>query len=366
MARHTRARIDLSALRHNYAQARQRAGNARAMAVVKADGYGHGLEQVAGALRDEAPRFAVACLEEAERLREAGLEHPVVLLQGFHDDGDVAICERLGLEPVLHSAHQLDAIEKAGGSQLTAWLKVNTGMNRLGFRPSDIEAQVRRIRGLAGVTLKGMATHYACADDPDDPKTDEQNALFADLARRYPELEFTAANSAAHFRDDAPKFDWTRPGIMLYGATPMIAATAEDLGLQAVMTLESRLTAVRTVQPGETVGYGGAWRADKPTLMGIVSIGYGDGYPRHAPTGTPVWVAGARATTLGRVSMDMLAVDLSTAPHARPGDAVELWGRHIPVDEVARRSDTIGYELLTGVTARVPRIYQDQADVSAV
>ncbi|WP_203142459.1 alanine racemase [Marinobacter mangrovi] len=359
MARHTRARIDLSALRHNYALARRQSGSAKAMAVVKADGYGHGLEPVARALSDQAERFAVACLEEAERLREAGIRQPIVLLQGFHDDADVTACAELELEPVIHSDHQVAALESAGQA-VTVWLKVNTGMNRLGFAPAAVEAVVQRLRAIAGVTLKGMVTHYACADDRDDPMTDHQNGIFSELSSRFPDLEFSAANSAGHFRVDSPRFHWTRPGIMLYGASPMIVESAAELGLRAVMSLESRITAVRTLQPGESVGYGAAWRAERPTPMGIVSIGYGDGYPRHAPTGTPVWVAGARACTLGRVSMDMLAVDLTAAPHARPGDSVELWGAHVPVDEVARCADTIGYELLTGVTARVPRVYDDE------
>ncbi|TBW56188.1 alanine racemase [Marinobacter halodurans] len=358
MGRHTRARIDLSALRHNFALAERQAGTAEAMAVVKADGYGHGLEPVARALADQAGRFAVACLEEAERLREAGIRQPIVLLQGFHDDADVATCADLGLEPVIHSDHQLAALENAAAT-LTVWLKVNTGMNRLGFAPEQVEARVQRLRAVGGVTLKGMVTHYACADDREDPMTDRQNDMFSALSARYPELEFSAANSAGHFRVDSPRFHWTRPGIMLYGATPMIVESAAELGLRAVMSLESRLTATRVLQPGECVGYGATWRAARPTPMGIVSIGYGDGYPRHAPTGTPVWVAGTRTATLGRVSMDMLAVDLTAAPHARPGDRVELWGANVPVDEVARCAGTIGYELLTGVTARVPRVYTE-------
>lgn len=360
MGRHTRAFIDLDALRHNYHLARRHAGEADAMAVVKADGYGHGLESVAVALGGEAPRYAVACLEEAERLREANLSQPVVLLQGFHDAADIATCVSLGLEPVIHSEHQLAAIEQSNlAGSLSVWLKINTGMNRLGFLPSEADKLITRVRRIHGITLLGMMTHYACADDRDEEMTAHQNGRFSELARRYPDLLFSAANSAGHFRESSPRYDWTRPGIMLYGATPMIAESAAELGLRAVMTLQSELTAVRTLQPGETVGYGAAWRAERPTPMGIVSIGYGDGYPRHAPTGTPIWIGNTRVSTLGRVSMDMLAVDLSAAPNAQPGDAVELWGANVPVDEVARHAGTIGYELLTGITARVPRIYSE-------
>lgn len=360
MGRQTRARVNLDALRHNYRLARRHAGEAEAMAVVKADGYGHGLEAVARALQGDAQRYAVACLEEAQRLREAGLSQPVVMLQGFHDAADIATCVSLQLEPVIHSEHQLAAIEKATlTGPISVWLKVNTGMNRLGFSPPEVDAVVSRVRRLREVNLLGLMTHYACADDRDEEMTSRQNAIFTEFTLRYPDLLFSAANSAGHFRESSPRFNWTRPGIMLYGATPMIAESAAELGLRAVMTLESQLTAVRTLQPGETVGYGASWQAESPTPMGIVSIGYGDGYPRHAPTGTPLWICNARVTTLGRVSMDMLAVDLTAAPHARPGDPVELWGTNVPVDEVARYAGTIGYELLTGVTARVPRIYTE-------
>ncbi|WP_148861849.1 alanine racemase [Marinobacter fonticola] len=360
MGRQTRAYVDLEALRYNFRLAQRHAGEAAAMAVVKADGYGHGLEAVARALDSEATRFAVASLEEAERLRSAGIEQPIVLLQGFHDPDDIRTCVSLALEPVVHSEHQLVAIEQASlGGSLAVWLKINTGMNRLGFPPADADAVIARARLIEGVNLLGLMTHYACADDRDETMTAHQNGLFSALARRYPDLMFSASNSAGHFRESSPRFDWTRPGIMLYGATPMIAESAAELGLRAVMTLEARLTAIRTLQPGDAVGYGSTWRAEQPTPMGIVSIGYGDGYPRHAPTGTPIWIDGVRITTLGRVSMDMLAVNLTAAPHARPGDKVELWGANVPVDEVARHAGTIGYELLTGVTARVPRVYSE-------
>lgn len=205
MGRQTRARVDLDALRHNYRLACRHAGQAEAMAVVKADGYGHGLEAVARALQGETRRYAVACLEEAERLREAGLSQPVVLLQGFHEAADIATCVSLRLEPVIHSEHQLAAIEQALlAGPISVWLKVNTGMNRLGFLPPEVDALVSRILRLQGVTLLGMVTHYACADDRDEEMTAQQNAVFAELARRYPDLLFSAANSAGHFRESSP------------------------------------------------------------------------------------------------------------------------------------------------------------------
>ncbi|HEY9121080.1 MAG TPA: alanine racemase [Marinobacter sp.] len=361
MPRKTVARIDCGALRHNYRLARRLASPARAMAVIKADGYGHGIREVARALASEAPKFAVACLEEALAIRAAGVEHPVVLLQGVHSAGDLATCAREGFEVVVHSDYQLDWLERAT-SVPTLWLKVNTGMNRLGFPPAALPDVMAWLKSHAMVQkLTGFVTHFACADDLDSGFTEHQTRVFAESLADWAPLEKTAANSAAHFRAGQPMFDWSRPGIMLYGASPMLDKTGPQLGLKPVMTLEAQLTAVRTLQPGESVGYGCSWTAEQETRMGIVAIGYGDGYPRHAGTGTPAWVAGSRIRLLGRVSMDMLAVDLSNAPDASPGDTVELWGPHVSVDEVAHHAGTIAYELLTGITARVPRLYNGSA-----
>ncbi len=365
MPRKTIARIDTSALRDNYRLACRLASPARAMAVIKADGYGHGIREIARALAEEAPKFGVSCIEEALAIREAGVGHPVVLLQGMHSAEDVATCVREGFEVVVHSDYQLDWLEQA--SQVsevpTLWLKVNTGMNRLGFAPdvlADIMARLKASQ--AEQKLVGFVTHFACADDITCGFTDEQTRVFAEAVVDWPSLEKSAGNSAAHFLPGQPMFDWSRPGIMLYGASPMLGKTGPQLGLKPVMTLEAPLTAVRTLKPGESVGYGSSWTAERETRMGIVAIGYGDGYPRHAGTDTPAWVAGNRIRLIGRVSMDMLAVDLTNAPEARPGDTVELWGRHVGVDEVAQHAGTIAYELLTGVTARVPRLYDPAGD----
>jgi alanine racemase len=362
MPRKTVARIDSDALRHNYRLACRLARPARVMAVIKADGYGHGIHEMARALADEAPKFAVACIEEALAIREAGVGHPVVLLQGMHCAGDVATCAREGFEVVLHSDYQLDWLEQAEQVP-TLWLKVNTGMNRLGFPPAALAEVMARLENHASEhKVVGFVTHFACADDPASGFTDEQTRVFTEAVVDWPPLEKSAANSAAHFLPDQPLFDWSRPGIMLYGASPMLEKTGPQLGLKPVMTLEAQLTAVRTLEPGQAVGYGCSWRAERETRMGIVAIGYGDGYPRHAGTDTPAWVAGNRIRLIGRVSMDMLAVDLTGAPDASPGDTVELWGRHVSVDEVAHHAGTIAYELLTGITARVPRLYECAGD----
>ncbi len=355
MPRHTVAKIDLDALRHNYRLARERAGDAIAMAVIKADGYGHGIRAVAQALAAETDCFAVACLEEALAIRDEGLPHTVVLLEGIHAAEDVAICQRLGLEPVLHSHYQVTWLAQAP-QRPRSWVKVNSGMNRLGFAPAELTEVMARLAE-ADCPVRGFMTHFAAADEPDNPATEAQTHCFQQAVAPWPEAELSVGNSAAHFRAGQPLFDWSRPGIMLYGASPLAELAGSELGLKPVMTLESELIAVRTLNPGDAVGYGQTWVAERPTPMGIVAIGYGDGYPRHAGSGTPVWVRGQRASLIGRVSMDMLAVDLSAVPEASAGDRVELWGERIPVDEVARWAGTIGYELLTGVTARVPRLY---------
>jgi len=356
MPRPTRALIDLEALRANYRHAANLAGSARAMAVVKADGYGHGLEPVARALADSAPEFAVACLEEALRIRQSGVSQSVVLLEGVHESADYATCIDNGFEAVIHSDHQIDWLEASQPDRLKIWLKVNTGMNRLGFTPAVVPSRIERLERV-GAGLVGLMTHLACGDDVSSSMTAAQMAPMAAFKQQYPSLAVSVANSAGHFQQAGTQFDWTRPGIMLYGSAPLNDQTQEQAGVRPVMHLRSQLIAVRELAAGEQVGYGGSWTADKRCRMGVVAIGYGDGYPRHAPSGTPVWVGGVRVPLIGRVSMDMITVDLTGVDHAQVGDEVELWGGRVSVDEVARCAGTISYELLTGVTARVPRYY---------
>ncbi|HTN32417.1 MAG TPA: alanine racemase [Marinobacter sp.] len=357
MPRSTVARIDLNALRRNYQTACERAGSAQVMAVVKADGYGHGIVPVAQALAAVAPRFAVACLEEALAIRKSGLAQPVVLLQGVHAPEDLEICVQQRFEPVLHGSHQLGWLEYAEIYPVF-WLKVNSGMNRLGFRPGEMADVMARIEACgARTSLEGFVTHFACADDANSSVTAQQTASFVKCTAPWPEFKRSIGNSAAHFIPGQPLFDWSRPGIMLYGGSPVIGQTGPELKLAPVMSLEAPIITTRVVYAGESVGYGACWVAGQDTLMGMVAIGYGDGYPRHAGTDTPAAINGQRIRLIGRVSMDMLAVDLSNAPKAQEGDMVELWGRTVGVDEVAACAGTISYELLTGVTARVPREY---------
>ncbi|MBU2954041.1 alanine racemase [Marinobacter sp. F3R08] len=357
MPRSTVARIDLAALRRNFQTACNRAGKARVMAVVKADGYGHGIGPVVSALDSLAPKFAVACLEEARAIRAASLVQPVVLLQGVHSGADIDECARNEFEPVFHCPQQLEWLERSDARPVF-WLKVNSGMNRLGFHPDDLAGVVNRVLAMGeDQRLLGFVTHFACADDPDSPMTAEQTSVFEQATASFPERMKSVGNSAAHFVPGQPLFDWSRPGIMLYGGSPVIGKTGPELGLEPVMSLEAPLISTRMVPAGESVGYGAGWVADRDIRMGMVAIGYGDGYPRHAGTNTPAAINGQRIRLIGRVSMDMLAVDLTGAPEAKEGDSVELWGRTVSVDEVAACAGTISYELLTGITARVPRHY---------
>ena len=358
MPRSTVVRIDLDALRRNYQTALNRAGGAQVMAVVKADGYGHGIGPVASALDSLAPKFAVACIEEAAAIREAGLAQPVVLLQGVHAEADIDECARNRFEPVFHSFQQLSWLERLE-ARPAFWLKVNSGMNRLGFHPDELAKVMGRLQAMSAEKgLLGFVTHFACADDPDSAMTAQQTSVFEKVTSAFPKLMKSVANSAAHFHPDQPMFDWSRPGIMLYGGSPMVGKTGPELGLEPVMSLEAPLISTRMVPAGESVGYGAGWVADRDTRMGMVAIGYGDGYPRHAGTNTPAAINGQRIRLIGRVSMDMLAVDLTNAPDSKEGDTVELWGRTVGVDEVATCAGTISYELMTGITRRVPRQYR--------
>lgn len=358
MPRSTVAWIDLEALRRNFKTAQGRAGAAKVMAVVKADGYGHGIGPVVSALDDLAPKYAVACLEEAQAIREAGPVQPVVLLQGVHAEADIDECTRNGFEPVFHSFQQLSWLERRE-EWPAFWLKVNSGMNRLGFHPDELVEVMSRLQTRsADQELLGFVTHFACADDPDSTMTSQQTSVFERATSPFPGRMKSVANSAAHFRPGQPMFDWSRPGIMLYGGSPMIGTTGPELGLEPVMSLEAPLISTRVVPAGESVGYGASWIADRDIRMGMVAIGYGDGYPRHAGTNTPAAIHGQRIRLIGRVSMDMLAVDLTNAPDAKEGDSVELWGRTVGVDEVAACAGTISYELMTGITRRVPRQYR--------
>ena len=354
MTRLIRARIESAALRANLQAIRARAPGSRVMAVVKANAYGHGLVPTALALAD-ADAFAVARLEEAVALRDAGSKRRIVLLEGVLDAAQLAQASQLELDLVVHQPLQIALLEAFRGPQhFPLWLKVDTGMNRLGFRPQEFRAAWERLRNLRPAPLQlRVLTHLACADEADGSYTAEQLARLQPLIAGL-DVELSIANSAAILAQPSTHAAWVRPGLALYGISPFAERRGAQLGLRAAMTLESTVIAVREVAPGERVGYGGMWRAQRPSRLAIVAAGYGDGLPRSIPNGAPVLIGGHRAPLAGRVSMDMIAVDITELPPVSVGDRVELWGTRLAVEEIAAAAGTVAYELLCGVSQRVP------------
>jgi alanine racemase len=357
MPRPIQALIHTDALAHNLARARAQAPNAKVWAVVKANAYGHGIERVFDGLKG-ADGFALLDLAEAERLRTLGWRGPILLLEGCFEARDLEACSRLHLWHVVHTAEQIDwlAAHKTPQPQ-RVFLKLNSGMNRLGFTPEAYRGAWARLDGLAQVEDIVLMTHFADADG--ERGIARQVAAFETATRGLPG-ERSLSNSAAILRHASVQADWVRAGIMLYGSAPDFPAhDIAHWGLRPTMTLRSQLIAVQTLQAGQAIGYGSSYTAEAPLRVGIVACGYADGYPRHCATGTPVLVNGARTRTVGRVSMDMLAVDLSALPDAGIGSEVTLWGAgsngaQLPIDEVARAAGTIGYELMCALAARVP------------
>ncbi|MEG5265091.1 alanine racemase [Pseudomonas sp. JDS28PS106] len=353
--RPARAVIDLQALRHNYRLARESTG-AKALAVVKADAYGHGAVRVAQALEAEADGFAVACIEEALELRAAGIRAPVLLLEGFFEAAELALIVEHDFWFVVHSAWQLEAIEQAAIARpLTAWLKLDSGMHRVGFLPNEYRAAYQRLQASGKVDKVVLMSHFARADELDSPRSNEQLAVFNSASEGLAG-EISLRNSPAVLGWPNIPSDWVRPGIMLYGATPFDRSQPLADQLQPVMTLESKIISVRELPAGEPVGYGATFVTRQTTRVGVVAMGYADGYPRQAPTGTPVWIDGQPSQLLGRVSMDMLGVDLTHLPQAGLGSRVELWGRNVLASEVAERAGTIPYQIFCNLR-RVPRSY---------
>ena len=354
MPRPIQANLDLSALESNLRVAR-RTTSARIMSVVKADGYGHGLMRAAEALA-ATDGYALLDIHDAVRLREAGYRQTILLLEGCFSAEQLPIIAEYRLTCVIHSPWQIAMLDGyPGNGSLEVWLKVNSGMNRLGFAPQQVAQtmdQLRRHRAVRDITLM---THFANADEPRGIA--EPLALFNDLAASY-RVARSLANSATLLRYTEAHGDWVRPGIMLYGASPFAPDmgeqfSAQQLGLKPVMTLGSRIIATQELRAGDEVGYGALFRAEHNMRIGIVACGYADGYPRHALSGTPILVDGQRTRTLGRVSMDMLCVDLGALPQAGVGSRVVLWGDGMPIEEVARAAGTVSYELMCARTERV-------------
>ena len=356
--RPAQALIDLAALRHNYQLARQCSGG-KALAVVKADAYGHGAVICAQALQAEADGFAVACIEEALELRSAGITQPILLLEGFFEASELALIDQHQLWCVVHSLWQLDAIEQARLNRpLQVWLKLDSGMHRVGLFPEQYQAAYQRLQASGKVDKIVLMSHFARADELDCARTEEQLAVF-NTAREGLQAEVSLRNSPAILGWPQVPSDWVRPGIMLYGATPFEQTQALAAQLKPVMTLQSKIISVRELPVGEPVGYAARFVAERPTRVGVVAMGYADGYPRHAPTGTPVAVDGQLTRIIGRVSMDMLTVDLTDLPQTGLGSRVELWGAQVLASDVAAQAQTIPYQIFCNLR-RVPRLYSGQ------
>ena len=352
MSRPVKASIDMSALRQNQHIVRRAAPGSRLWAVVKANAYGHGLARVWNAL-SAADGFAMLNLEEAILLRELGWKGPILMLEGFFHADELALFDKYRLTTSVHSNWQIKALQQAKlHAPLDIYVKVNSGMNRLGFMPDRLHIVWQQLRALGNVSEMTLMSHFAEAENPDgivEPmRRIEQAAEGLDCPR-------SLANSAATLWHPESHFNWVRPGIVLYGASPSgLWQDVANTGLKPVMTLSSEIIAVQNLKAGEAVGYGATWRTAEERPIGIVACGYADGYPRLAPSGTPVLVDGIRTVTVGRISMDMLTVDLTPCPQAGIGAPVELWGKEIKIDDVAAACGTVGYELMCALAPRVP------------
>ncbi|PHY05620.1 MAG: alanine racemase [Alcaligenaceae bacterium] len=363
MTRPSKAVIDLAALRSNYLTARSLHGG-RALAVVKANAYGHGAVPCANALAEIADGFAVAFAAEAFELREAGITKPILVLEGCFDPDELLAAHKAKLWVVIHQESQLRALETApiDAHSIRVWLKVDSGMHRAGFALEAVQTAYARLEACPSVASITLMTHFARADEPDSDATAKQITAFHESTAGLPG-DRSLSNSGGILAWPSARGAWARPGILLYGADPLpLKATPETQAqpnqLTPVMSLMSEVFAIRTLEPGEALGYGGTFVATTPVRVGLVAIGYADGYPRVAPTGTPIAVGGVLTRTIGRVSMDMLTVDLTDLPQASIGSPVECWGKQIDVNQVAQQAGTIAYELLCNVK-RVPKVYTD-------
>lgn len=357
MSRRPVAQINLQALQHNLARVRQLAPQSQVLAVLKANAYGHGLVRVAQALSD-ADAFAVARVDEALALRTGGIVKPIVLLEGFYEAAELPLLLANNLQTVVHNELQLQALEQAAlDGQLKVWLKIDSGMHRLGIEPAQFDDFYRRLWQCSAV-LPGirLMSHFCCADEPGSDRTLQQLAVFTALIAGKAEQR-SLANSAAILAFPQSHAEWVRPGLMLHGISPFIDQIGSAHHLQPVMRLSSRLIALRKVRAGERVGYGGHWQAACDTTVGVIAVGYGDGYPRHAFNGTPVWLNGREVPLAGRVSMDMITVDLGPNAQDKLGDEAVLWGPELAIERVAACAATIPYELLCNITPRVDYQY---------
>jgi alanine racemase len=362
-----RALIRLGAISHNFQTIKERAAGARVMAVIKANAYGHGLLPVARCLSG-ADSLAVARLNDAADLRVAGIDTPITSLGGVLCETDLGKAIELGLQLGVHTESQVEWLERFGSADATIWLKIDTGMNRLGFRPHEVPKLIERLRNCAAVADLRLMTHFANADSLQDDTTVSQISQFRKIVDGF-DGDISIANSSAIFawQEDLEVFAeqrsngklWVRPGLALYGISPFADQGGADLGLIPAMRFDSRLIAVKALRKGEAVGYGGTWKSERDTVLGIAGVGYGDGYSRFIPAGSPVIVNDRRVQTAGVVSMDLTAIDLGPGATEQAGDPVLLWGDELPVEEVAKHAGTIPYQLVCGISNREISVFED-------
>jgi len=360
MSRNTRAIINLANIRSNFEQANRWAPQSLNMAIIKADAYGHGAISVAKSLAPIAPAFGVAIFEEAIKLREAGINNDLLVLQGSTCAEEFQIASEKSIWLTVHSLEQLEVLLSTElKKKLKIWLKIDTGLHRLGMGLSDFASAIQMINECRWLDDDFVVfSHFSCASDLDNEETLCQFSRFKSMLENLPnQHQLSLANSPAIVGFPETNLDWNRPGILLFGLPLFDKPHSSDHSLKAAMSFESEIIGIRTVETGEYVGYGQNWIATKSSIIATVAVGYADGYPRQAKNGTPVIVRKQRAYLTGTVSMDLISIDVSEIPDAQVGDKVELWGENLSANEVAKFADTIGYDLVTGVSKRVPRIY---------
>lgn len=348
----TKAVINENALLHNIQRVKQFAPNSPIIAMVKANAYGHGMERVSQVLAPEVDMLGVACLQEAQALRKILPKKPILLMGGVFAKEEWAAVFEGNFDVVIHQFWQIEGLDTECG----VWLKIDTGMHRLGFTPEELPSAYEKLSVSKGIKPIGFMTHFACADDVSNPMTAQQMERFQSVIECLPKeapKQYSFANSAAIMAWPVSRQGYIRPGIMLYGVSPFVDKTGTDLELKPVMSLQSHIVAIKTCKKDETVGYGAMWRASETCRIAVVAAGYGDGYPRHVSQDAVVWVNGHYLPIVGRVSMDMLVINLLDCLEAKVGDLVELWGENLPVERVARFANTSPYELVTQICSRV-------------
>ncbi|UDG81008.1 Alanine racemase, biosynthetic [Candidatus Hartigia pinicola] len=355
------ASINRQALRHNLQKVKELAPHSRVIAIVKANAYGHGLTEVSNSIQDVVDGFGVARLKEALALRKQGINRLIILLSGFFEILDLSFLVRYQIDTVIHCIEQLKILETVTLTKpIKAWMKIDTGMHRLGVLPQEAQAFYQRLQECKNIQKPiNIVSHFSQADEPELPITSHQINCFNQFIKNKPGEKSISASSGILVYPEA-HYDWVRPGIIIYGASPQKGKSAKDLGLQSVMTLQSTLISVKVHVAGQRVGYGGRWCSKQDTQLGVVAIGYGDGYPQTAPSGTPVFINGRIVPLVGNVSMDMITIDLGPDTNDKVGDKVILWGRELPIEDIALKTGIINYELLTKLTSRVVMHYIDE------